>query len=59
MFISEAKAEVAKALPAVGGAAYSAITLNTLVALATLIYIVLQAAYLGWKWYGEYKAKQK
>lgn len=59
MFISHAKAEALKAAPAVGGTVYSAITLNQMVAAATLFYILLQAAYLGWKWYGEYKAKQK
>lgn len=59
MFISEAKAEAVKALPAVGGTWYATITLDKAVAAATLVYVLLQVAYLGWKWYGEYKAKQK
>jgi len=45
--------ESAKAVPAVGGAVYSAITLNDAVMIATLIYIILQAAYLIWKWHKE------
>lgn len=28
------------------------------VAIATVLYIVLQAAYLGWKWYREYRASK-
>lgn len=31
------------------------LTLTDFVALATLIYISLQAGYLLWKWYQEYK----
>ena len=33
-----------------------AISVNSYVAIATLVYVVMQAAYLGWKWYKEYKA---
>ena len=35
------------------------VTLNEIVALATLGYIVLQAAYLIWKWIREYKRGRK
>lgn len=35
-----------KAAPAIGGAAYSYLTLNEWVALATLIYIIIQAIIL-------------
>lgn len=34
------------------------LTLNEWVAATTIFYVALQAAYLGWKWYGEYKAKR-
>jgi hypothetical protein len=46
----ETSIETAKAAPAVIGAALSAVTMNHLVAAATLAYILLQAAYLIWKW---------
>lgn len=36
----------------------SGLTLNEIVALATLAYVVLQAAYLIWKWVREIKAKR-
>lgn len=51
----EIQAETVKAAPAVGGVIYSSITLNEIVALATLLYIGLQTAYLIWKWLREYK----
>ncbi|WP_375591611.1 hypothetical protein [Chitiniphilus eburneus] len=40
----------AKVLPAVGGMVATDFTLNEMVALCTLLYIALQAAYLLWKW---------
>lgn len=46
----ETSIESAKAAPAIIGAAFSALTMNHLVAGATLAYIILQAAYLIWKW---------
>ena len=48
--MNEVKIETAKAVPAVAGAAAYGVTLNEAVAAATLAYIVLQAAYLIWKW---------
>ncbi len=47
---AETTIETAKAVPAVGGAMLYSFTLNEAVALATLIYIVLQVGYLIWKW---------
>lgn len=47
--------ETIKAAPAMLGAFLYGLTLNELVALATLGYIVLQAAYLVWKWRREIK----
>lgn len=32
------------------------VSLNEWVAIATLIYVLMQAGYLGWKWYKEYRA---
>ena len=53
--------ETMKSLPPVGitvAAVVHEITLNTWVAIATLVYIVLQAGYLVWKWYKEVKASK-
>lgn len=47
---TETTIETAKAVPAIGGAMLYSVTLNEAVALATLVYIVLQVAYLIWKW---------
>ena len=45
--------EAAKAAPAVAGAAFAGVTLNQWVAIATGVYIVLQALYLLRKWWRE------
>lgn len=42
--------ETTKAAPAVVGTAASWITLNEGVALATILYVCVQTAYLVWKW---------
>lgn len=52
---SEFVTEAAKGTPAVAGAVASAMTLNQVIAVATGIYIVIQAAYLLRKWYREEK----
>ena len=44
-----------KGVPAVGGATTYYLTLNEWVAIATLAYIGLQAAFLLWKWWREAK----
>lgn len=54
----EAMEQSLKAAPAVGGALYSTITLNEVVAAATLVYVVLQAAFLVYRWYWEHKEKR-
>lgn len=51
--IQEVRVETIKTVPALAGAAVYGITLNEWVAIATLIYIGLQAAYLIWKWVRE------
>jgi hypothetical protein len=51
--ILDAAMEAAKGSPAVAGAAVAAITLNEAVAIATGIYVVVQAAYLLRKWWRE------
>jgi len=43
-------AETAKSIPAWLGTLASIITLNQAVALCTIGYVILQAAYLIWKW---------
>ena len=45
--------EAARSAPAVAGAYASSITLNQWIAVATGIYIVIQALYLLRKWYRE------
>lgn len=50
---NEAVKEMWKGLLAVIGAVCAAVTLNQLVAFATLVYIALQAAYLARKWWRE------
>ena len=47
----QAAIEAAKAAPAVAGAAASSLTLNEWVAVATGLYIVIQALYLLRKWW--------
>lgn len=54
---NEVAQETGKGLVAVVGTLWAAVTLNQAVALATLIYIVLQAAYLARKWYREETGK--
>lgn len=49
--------EAVKAAPAVVGATASSLTLNEWVAIATGIYIAIQAAYLLRKWWREERAK--
>ncbi len=55
--IQDVKTEAAKAVPplAVSVAASIGFSLNDMVLAATLIYILMQAGYLGLKWYREYK----
>ena len=43
------------ATPAVAGATIAGITLNEIVAGVTAIYVLVQLAYLIWKWHKEYK----
>jgi hypothetical protein len=50
---TELAVETMKGAPAVVGAAAAALTLNQIIAIATGIYIVIQAAYLLRKWYRE------
>lgn len=45
-----ALSEGAKTLVAVAGSVWASLSLNNLVALATLIFICLQAAYLVFRW---------
>ena len=42
--------EIAKSSPAIAGAAWYSITLNEGVAIVTIVYILVQLAYLIWKW---------
>lgn len=53
----QALVETAKAAPAVAGAAASSMTLNQWVAIATGLYILIQAAYLLRKWWREEQVK--
>jgi hypothetical protein len=54
--------EVGKAAPPVAVttlAFMQGLTINEVVALATLAYIALQAAYLLWKWWREWRGKRR
>lgn len=50
--------QTVKALPAGVGLIWGTVTLNDLVLGATLIYVVLQAAFLGYKWYWDYQDRK-
>ena len=51
----ETTKQVIKAAPAIGGSIYSAITLNDVVAIVTILYVLLQAGFLLYKWYWVHK----
>ena len=53
----QALIETAKAAPAVAGAAAAGLTLNEWVAIATGMYIAIQAMYLLRKWWREERGK--
>lgn len=55
----ETAIETVKAAPAVAGAVYTTLTLNEWVALATLIYILLQAGILLHKHYWALQDRKK
>lgn len=58
MLKQEVAIEGAKSAPPLSVVAadqLGAISVNKYVAMATLVYVIMQAAYLGWKWYKEYK----
>lgn len=56
---NEVVKETGKSLVAVVGTLWAAVSLNQMVALATLVYVVLQAAYLARKWWREEKEAVK
>jgi hypothetical protein len=51
--------QTVKAIPAIAGATYSAITLNELVMILTAVYIVLQMGFLLYKWYWDWIERKK
>ena len=51
----ETSIETAKAVPAVVGATIAGLTLNEIVALVTILYVLLQSAFLIWKWHRQAK----
>lgn len=55
----ETQIEALKAAPAVGGAVIASLTLNEWVAIATLIYVVLQTGLLLIKYYEIFKSKSQ
>lgn len=54
MIDQDVKVQTIKAIPAIAGTLFYSITLNEVIGWATLVYIILQAAYLIWKWHREY-----
>lgn len=49
--------QVKAGAPAVAGSIWCALTLNQMVAIVTIAYVVLQAAYLARKWWREEQEK--
>lgn len=45
--------QAAKAVPAIAGTTVASLTLNEWVAVATFIYVVIQIAFLIWRWVKE------
>ena len=51
--------ETGKAIPAIAGATIYGLTLNEIVAIATILYIIIQAAFLFYKWYWDWQEKKE
>lgn len=56
---NETYIEVAKTVPAVTGVIISGFTLNEIVALVTIFYVLIQAGFLVYKWYWDWKEKKQ
>lgn len=56
--VGSAVGKSAPPVAVVAGAALGAIDMTFLVGAATFVYVLCQTAYLGWKWYREWKAKK-
>ena len=56
---AETTSEIVKAVPAIGGAAYAGITLNEWAAIATICYVIVQAAILIHKHYWAVQDRKK
>lgn len=56
---NETYIETAKAIPAVTGATIYGFTLNELVAIVTILYVLIQAAFLLYKWYWDWQEKKE
>lgn len=54
----EVSTQVAHAAPALAGAVIAGLTLNEWVAILTGVYVVVQTAYLVWKWVREARGKR-
>lgn len=50
--------ESAKAVPAIAGATVYGITLNEWVAIVTIGYVLIQGAFLLYKWYWDWQEKK-
>ena len=55
----EAVEQTIKTTPAVAGATIASFTLNEWVAIVTIIYAIIQTAFLLWRWYREIKKDQE
>lgn len=53
----ETAVQTVNAVPAITGGVMYTVTLNHMIGVATLLYILLQGAYLIWKWIREAKKK--
>lgn len=55
----ETTIQTAKAAPAIGGALYASLTLNDIVAIVTIIYVVIQTGFLINKWFWAKQDRKK
>jgi uncharacterized membrane protein YebE (DUF533 family) len=55
---TETVIETGKAIPAVVGATIYGLTLNEIVAVVTILYVLIQAGFLIYKWYWDWQDKK-
>jgi len=51
--------ETGKAVPAIAGATVYGLTLNEVVAIVTILYVLIQGGFLVYKWYWDWQEKKQ